>query len=55
MTYFVKASSSVFNKYTSDILNMISKWFNSDSSVINDYTKARMLNREKAAEKYKDK
>lgn len=53
MNYFVKASSSVFNKYASDVLNMLSKWFNSDADVIADYTKVRMLDRERTAEKYK--
>jgi predicted transcriptional regulator len=51
VTYFVKGSGAIFDKYTQDVLNIISKNFNSDEVVLNDYTKSRTMNRDEVAKK----
>lgn len=49
ISYFVKGSGGIFDKYTQEILGSLSKWFNSDEQVMKDYTKARMINRDSIA------
>jgi len=51
MNYFVKGSGAIFDKYTSDVLGVISKHFNSDEVILKDYTKARMIDRKELAKK----
>jgi len=51
ITYFVKGTGAIYDKYTQDVLNIISKHFNSDDVILNDYTKARTLNRNEIAKK----
>ncbi|MDD3803880.1 MAG: ArsR family transcriptional regulator [bacterium] len=51
INYFVKGSGAIFDKYTSDVLNLVSKHFNSDETVLKDYTKARMIDRKELAKR----
>lgn len=51
VTFFVKGTGAIFDKYTQDVLNIVSKNFNSDEVVLNDYTKSRTMNRSEVAKK----
>lgn len=49
--YFVKNSGSIFDKYAKDIVNLVSGYFNSDKVILDDYQKARTLNRDEIFKK----
>ncbi|MDI6700776.1 MAG: winged helix-turn-helix domain-containing protein [bacterium] len=44
--YFVKNTGSIFDKFAKDIVKLLSGYFNSDKVILDDYQKARSINRD---------